>query len=67
MDDLRENTLETVLKELPELSGLHVVQCPHVDHVAVLGLLNLTPQLENVSFTTLVCTPGLYFCLNEFR
>ncbi|KAJ2919726.1 hypothetical protein MD484_g699, partial [Candolleomyces efflorescens] len=53
MDDLKENTLEAVLKELPELSGLHVVHCPHVDHVAVLGLLVHTPELESLSITTL--------------
>ncbi|RXW14576.1 hypothetical protein EST38_g11281 [Candolleomyces aberdarensis] len=52
-DHLSEGTLESVLKELPELSGLHVIQCPHVDHVVVLGLVSHTPELESLSFTTL--------------
>jgi hypothetical protein len=41
-----------VLAALPALTGLHIIQCPRVDHTAVLRLTAHTPQLESLAFTT---------------
>jgi len=51
--DLNQITLEAVLKELPDLRGLHVVQCPPIDQTTLLELLQHTPALESLSLTTL--------------
>ncbi|KAF6751683.1 hypothetical protein DFP72DRAFT_472600 [Ephemerocybe angulata] len=52
-EELNEGTLESILKELPELKGLHVIQCPRVDQATVLNLVSHTPALEALSFTTM--------------
>lgn len=52
--ELNETVLESVVAELPNLLGLHVVGCPKVDHVAVLRAVAHTPLLENLSMTTTV-------------
>lgn len=58
-NELNEIVLENVLKTLPRLRGLHVVGCPRVDHICVLGLLSNTPLLENLTFTTSECSKSL--------
>ncbi|TEB32632.1 hypothetical protein FA13DRAFT_1627875 [Coprinellus micaceus] len=51
-EELNETALELTLKELPELKGLHIVQCTRMDHVTILNLLAHTPNLEALSMTT---------------
>ncbi|KAF9453344.1 hypothetical protein P691DRAFT_695009 [Macrolepiota fuliginosa MF-IS2] len=50
--DLNEDVLEAALVQLPELSGLHVMACPKVDHNCVLRVTRHTPLLESLSMTT---------------
>ncbi|OCH94622.1 hypothetical protein OBBRIDRAFT_810399 [Obba rivulosa] len=52
MPDLNECILDTVLTNLPNLTGLHVVGCPKVDHFTVLRLTAKVPKLESLSFTS---------------
>ncbi|KAI0372450.1 hypothetical protein BV20DRAFT_1062018 [Pilatotrama ljubarskyi] len=51
IQSLNVEILETVLPNLPNLTRLHVVGCPKVDHTAVLRLLSHTPNLESLAFT----------------
>ncbi|EIN14542.1 hypothetical protein PUNSTDRAFT_80994 [Punctularia strigosozonata HHB-11173 SS5] len=50
--DLDEDILETILGHLPRLTGLHVINCPKVDHIAVFRMASLTPLLSSLAFTT---------------
>lgn len=52
--ELNEGVLESTLRQLPHLRGLHVVSCPKVDHATVLKLTSYTPLLESLSFTATV-------------
>ncbi|KAG6906253.1 hypothetical protein DXG01_014971 [Tephrocybe rancida] len=48
--DLNYQLLEMVLKQLPQLQGLHVL-CPGIDHTKMLKLVMHTPRLESLAFT----------------
>ncbi|KZT63479.1 hypothetical protein DAEQUDRAFT_747827 [Daedalea quercina L-15889] len=50
--ELNESILESVLINLPLLTGLHVVNCSKVDHNTVLRLTSYTPDLRSLSFTS---------------
>ncbi|KAF8902553.1 hypothetical protein CPB84DRAFT_1775664 [Gymnopilus junonius] len=50
--DLHEDIFGSILDNLPNLIGLHVVGCPKVDHVIVFRHLSKTPLLQNLSLTT---------------
>ena len=53
--ELNEIVLESALLQVgPRLLGLHIIGCVKIDHVVVLRLLNHTPLLESLSFTTYV-------------
>ncbi|EMD36881.1 hypothetical protein CERSUDRAFT_95154 [Gelatoporia subvermispora B] len=52
MHDLHECILETVLSDLPNLTGLHVIGCSKVDHFSVMRLTSQVPNLESLSFTS---------------
>ncbi|PPQ90848.1 LOW QUALITY PROTEIN: hypothetical protein CVT25_007383 [Psilocybe cyanescens] len=52
INELNEGIFESVLRNLPNLLGLHVIGCPKLDHVAVLKHLTKTPLLESLSMTT---------------
>ncbi|KAI0356948.1 hypothetical protein OH77DRAFT_1495200 [Trametes cingulata] len=52
IQSLNVDILETVLPDLPNLTRLHVVGCPRVDHTAILRLLSHTPNLESLAFTS---------------
>ncbi|KAH9854614.1 hypothetical protein C2E23DRAFT_817214 [Lenzites betulinus] len=44
--------LEIILPTLPRLARLHVINCPKVDHVAIIRVIQYTPDLESLAFTT---------------
>ncbi|KAI0827434.1 hypothetical protein BC628DRAFT_1535488 [Trametes gibbosa] len=44
--------LENILPTLPFLTRLHVVNCTKVDHAAVLRVIQYTPDLESLAFTS---------------
>ncbi|TFK29497.1 hypothetical protein FA15DRAFT_664042 [Coprinopsis marcescibilis] len=50
-NDLNVETLEAVLKQVPELKGLHVVNCGRIDHVNMLNLVKHVPKIESLSIT----------------
>ncbi|CAK5266867.1 unnamed protein product [Mycena citricolor] len=50
--ELDEVMLKTVLENLPDLLGLHVIGCGKTDHAGVLAGVAHTPHLEALSFTT---------------
>ncbi|KAI0643772.1 hypothetical protein C8Q79DRAFT_1002362 [Trametes meyenii] len=49
---LSVDILETVLPNLPNLTRLHVISCPKVDHTTMLRVIVHTPYLESLAFTT---------------
>uniref|UniRef100_A0A8H8CHH6 Uncharacterized protein n=1 Tax=Psilocybe cubensis TaxID=181762 RepID=A0A8H8CHH6_PSICU len=56
---LHEDIFASVLGNLPNLVGLHVVGCPKLDHVAIFKHLTKTPLLENLSITVTETTKPL--------
>ncbi|KDR77062.1 hypothetical protein GALMADRAFT_225197 [Galerina marginata CBS 339.88] len=52
ISELNEGIFEPMLGNLPNLLGLHVVGCPKLDHVMILGHLSRTPFLQSLSLTT---------------
>ena len=52
--DLHESVLESILVNLPNLLGLHVLGCPKVDHIVMLRQVSHTPLLQSLSLTTSV-------------
>ncbi|KZT08130.1 uncharacterized protein LAESUDRAFT_724132 [Laetiporus sulphureus 93-53] len=59
MHDLNACVLESILRDLPELIGLHVISCSIIDHITLLHLTEFTPKLESLSFTTYESPPPL--------
>ncbi|KAI0089386.1 hypothetical protein BDY19DRAFT_942170 [Irpex rosettiformis] len=51
VQELNEPVLRSILQNLPNLRGLHVVACPKIEHVTILQSLVHTPRLESLSFT----------------
>ncbi|KAI0672343.1 hypothetical protein C8Q78DRAFT_1026491 [Trametes maxima] len=49
---LNVDILEIILPNLPKLTRLHVINCPKVDHTAMLRVLVHTPYLESLAFTS---------------
>ncbi|KIY47500.1 hypothetical protein FISHEDRAFT_45143 [Fistulina hepatica ATCC 64428] len=47
--DLNETVLQNALLLVPSLTGLHVISCPKIDHIAALRLLHYTPNLDSLS------------------
>ncbi|THV02195.1 hypothetical protein K435DRAFT_963236 [Dendrothele bispora CBS 962.96] len=58
--DLNELVLESVLRYLPDLRGLHVIGCPQIDHTCVLRLIKHLPSLDSLSLgvSDSTCLPG---------
>ncbi|GBE89803.1 hypothetical protein SCP_1701280 [Sparassis crispa] len=52
MNELNDCVLETVLGNLPNLTGLHVVGCAKIDHTSIFRSTAHTPLLESLSFTS---------------
>ncbi|KAI0922795.1 hypothetical protein AcW1_002643 [Taiwanofungus camphoratus] len=52
MHDLNDCILESILRDLPNLTGLHIIGCSKVDHSTVLRLTAHTPLLESLSLTS---------------
>jgi len=50
--ELNDYILESVLTDLPHLTGLHVINCSKIDHNTVLRLTSHTPDLRALSFTS---------------
>ncbi|KAJ7210912.1 hypothetical protein GGX14DRAFT_498367, partial [Mycena pura] len=50
--ELNDVVLGSVLEQLPGLLGLHVIGCPKIDHIVLLGLLSHSINLESLSLTT---------------
>lgn len=61
LHDLNENILDSALVHLPNLTGLHIINCSKVDHTAVFRVTAHTPLLESLSFTSAV--RSLSFCI----
>lgn len=59
INELHEDIFESVLGNLPNLVGLHVIACPRLDHIAILKHLTKTPLLENLSMTATVSNLSL--------
>ncbi|KAF5325529.1 hypothetical protein D9619_009874 [Psilocybe cf. subviscida] len=59
INELHEHVLESTLKELPSLQGLHVVGCPKIDHVVTMKQVVHTPLLQSLSLTTSESTRAL--------
>ena len=56
--ELNEYILDSVLAQLPQLRGLHVIDCARISHLTLFQLLKHTPRLESLSLTTWVCVFG---------
>ena len=54
VQELNEPILKSILQNLPNLQGLHVVACPKIEHVTILQSLSHTPRIESLSFTAWV-------------
>ncbi|TFY63856.1 hypothetical protein EVJ58_g2997 [Rhodofomes roseus] len=52
IQELNDCILESVLIDLPHLTGLHVINCTKIDHNTVLRLTSHTPELRSLSFTS---------------
>lgn len=61
--DLNELVLENVLMQLPQLTGLHVINCSKMDHNVVLRLTSFTPDLRSLSFTSWASIARLCFLI----
>lgn len=62
IQELNDCILESVLIDLPHLTGLHVINCTKIDHNTALRLTSHTPELRSLSFTDWVRTClGAYF------
>ncbi|KAF4612878.1 hypothetical protein D9613_010997 [Agrocybe pediades] len=59
INDLHESIYETIVGNLPHITGLHVVGCPKIDHTTVLRNASKTPLLQSLSFTTTESTKSL--------
>lgn len=54
INELHEHVLESTLKELPGLQGLHIIGCPKIDHVVTMKQIVHTPLLQSLSLTSSV-------------
>jgi hypothetical protein len=52
--ELNLRVLEPALAQLPNLQGLHIIECPQIQHATVLSLCVHMTSLEGLSMTTLV-------------
>ncbi|KAI0772780.1 hypothetical protein BD413DRAFT_473522 [Trametes elegans] len=52
IQSLSLDILDTILPNLPNLTRLHVIGCPKVNHTAVLRAIAHTPNLESLAFTS---------------
>ncbi|KAJ3504699.1 hypothetical protein NLJ89_g7797 [Agrocybe chaxingu] len=59
--ELHEDVLKSILTNLPNLRGLHVVGCLKVDHTVIFRQIVHTPLLEMLSLTTSENTAPLIF------
>ncbi|CAL1710012.1 unnamed protein product [Somion occarium] len=70
LKDLNDTILEAVLKELPDLTALHIVFCPKIDYGTTLRLSKHTPALRSLAFscwTTPCIEPSDYEPLPHLR
>lgn len=52
--ELNEGILDSVLGNVPNLTSLHVVGCPKLDHTIILKHIPKVPLLQSLSMTTSV-------------
>ncbi|KAI0073599.1 hypothetical protein K474DRAFT_1603087 [Panus rudis PR-1116 ss-1] len=51
LQELNMAVLEPVIKQLPDLTGLHIIQCMEIDHSMVLQLAKYASNLRSLAFT----------------